>query len=71
MPEISRFFGIVVAIFLRHSEHCPPHFHARYNKHSVEVNIDTLEVVAGEFPPRALNRLKKWAKQHQPELREI
>lgn len=71
MPEISRFYGIVVAIFLIHSEHNPPHFHAKYGKYAIEVNINTLEVIAGEFPPTALSLLKKWAKLHQNELKEI
>ena len=28
MPEISRFFGIIISIF--YDDHNPPHFHARY-----------------------------------------
>lgn len=30
MPEISRFFGIVIAMY--YNEHNPPHFHARYGE---------------------------------------
>ncbi|HXK30355.1 MAG TPA: DUF4160 domain-containing protein, partial [Candidatus Binatia bacterium] len=40
MPEISRFFGIIIAMF--YDEHNPPHFHARYGEHRVEIAIDTL-----------------------------
>ncbi len=39
MPEISRFFGIVVTMF--YNEHNPPHFHVRYNEY--EAQFDLLE----------------------------
>jgi len=52
MPEISRFFGIIVAMY--YSEHNPPHFHARYGKYKIEIEIGSLSVLAGKFPPRAL-----------------
>jgi len=51
MPEISRFFGIVIAIY--HREHGPPHFHARYGAYKITVNIANGSV-EGEFPRRAL-----------------
>lgn len=66
MPEISRFFGIIVAMF--YNEHNPPHFHARYGDYKVEIEICTLSVLAGKFPPRALGLLIEWATQHQEEL---
>lgn len=66
MPEISRFFGIIVAMF--YNEHNPPHFHARYGEYKVEIEIRTLSVLAGKFPPRALGLLIEWATQHQEEL---
>jgi hypothetical protein len=68
MPEISRFLGIVVAMF--YNDHAPPHFHARYGDFKIEVEIDTLRILAGRFPPRALGLLMEWAAQHQVELRE-
>ena len=51
MPEISRFLGIVIAMF--YSDHAPPHFHARYGDHEVTVRIDD-GAVDGRFPRRAL-----------------
>ena len=66
MPEISRFFGIIIAMF--YNEHNPPHFHARYGEHKVEVDIQTLSVLAGKFPPRALGLVIDWASRHQDEL---
>jgi hypothetical protein len=56
MPEISRFFGIVIAMFCR--DHSSPHFHAIYGDHEVTVTIET-GVVSGEFPKRALSHVLK------------
>ena len=42
MPEVSRFYGIVVKIFS--DDHNPPHFHAEYGEHEVLVNINTLAI---------------------------
>jgi phosphomannomutase len=52
MPELSRFFGIVVKMFW--DDHNPPHFHAFYSGDEVLIAIQTLSVFAGRFPPRAL-----------------
>jgi hypothetical protein len=52
MPEVSRFFGIIIALYF--NEHNPPHFHAKYGEDEVEINIDTLEIIEGSIPKRAL-----------------
>ena len=66
MPEISRFFGIVIQMFYR--EHHPPHFHAVYSGREVEIEIATLAVVHGDIPGRALGLVIEWARLHQAEL---
>ena len=66
MPEICRFYGIIVALF--YDEHNPPHFHARYGDYKVAVDIRSLIVLEGMFPPRALGMLIEWASQHKAEL---
>ena len=68
MPEISRFYGIIVAMY--YDEHNPPHFHARYGSHEVIIRIKDLARIAGSFPPRALGMLLEWAALHQEELLE-
>lgn len=68
MPTISMFFGIVIAMY--YDEHNPPHFHARYGEYKIEVAIDSLTVLAGKFPPRALGLVMEWASLHQKELLE-
>ncbi len=68
MPEISRFFGIVIKMFF--DDHNPPHFHAEYGEHTVVIDIRELSVFAGQLPPRALGIVIEWASMHQNELLE-
>ncbi len=65
MPEISRFLGIVIAMFYR--DHTPPHFHARYGEFEVTVEIET-GIVNGKFPSRALALTLEWHRLHKDEL---
>jgi hypothetical protein len=66
MPEICRFYGIIIAMF--YSDHNPPHFHARYGDQSVVIDIHTLRILEGNIPPRALGLVMEWAFQHKTEL---
>ena len=69
MPEISRFYGIVIRMY--DNDHPPPHFHAEYAGESIVVQIDTLAVVAEKLPPRATGLVMEWATQHQAELQDV
>lgn len=66
MPEISRFYGIVIKMFF--DDHNPPHFHASYGEYEVLIEINNLAVFAGQLPPRALGLVIEWATLHQDEL---
>jgi hypothetical protein len=67
MPIISRFLGIVIAMYW--SDHLPPHFHAKYGEYEITVNI--LDgVVEGKFPQRALRHVLEWHELHKDELME-
>jgi len=66
VPEISRFFGIVIYIF--YLDHNPPHFHAKYNEYEAIIQIESLSVIAGNLPPRALGMVMEWAAMHQEEI---
>ncbi|MDA2931116.1 DUF4160 domain-containing protein [Acidobacteria bacterium AH-259-O06] len=68
MPEISRFYGIVIKMFF--DDHEPPHFHAQYAEHEAVVSIETMALIGGTLPPRALGLVAEWAALHQEELRE-
>lgn len=67
MPEISRFLGIVVAMY--YNDHSPSHFHALYGDYEVTVEIDS-GTVRGRFPRRALSLLLEWYALHRIELCE-
>jgi Domain of unknown function (DUF4160) len=67
VPELSRFLGIVIAMFYR--DHGPAHFHAIYGEYEITVGIAD-GVVKGEFPRRALRHVVEWYELHKTELAE-
>ena len=69
MPEISRFFGIVIRMYF--GDHLPPHFHARYGDYEAVVDIHTLVIFSGYMPPRALGMIVEWGAQHRKELLDL
>ncbi|MEI6898558.1 MAG: DUF4160 domain-containing protein [Bacteroidota bacterium] len=66
MPEICRFFGIIIGMF--YNEHNPPHFHARYGEFEAEFEIHTLKIINGNLPKRAKAMVLEWAEDHREEL---
>lgn len=68
MPEISRFFGISIKMY--YDDHAPPHFHAEYDGDLVVIDIQTLLVMGGELPPRALGMVVEWGVLYRKELLE-
>ena len=66
MPEISRFFGIVIKMYW--DDHNPPHFHAFYAGEQALVDINSLSLFAGGLSPRAFGLVMEWATLHQQEL---
>ena len=68
MPEISRFYGIVIQIY--YGDHPPPHFHAIYAGNVAKIAIETFQIIDGALPGRAMGLVIDWASAHQQELRE-
>ena len=66
MPEVSRFYGVVIALF--YNDHAPPRFHAVYGDFEAVIAIDTLAVLEGQIPRRALALVLEWASEHRQEL---
>jgi hypothetical protein len=66
MPEISRFLGIVIAIYWK--EHGVPHFHAKYGSHRASFGIADLRLLEGGLPPRVTGLVLEWAALHRDEL---
>jgi hypothetical protein len=68
MPEISRFFGIIIKMYFMQGEHNPPHIHALYGEYMSALNISTGEVLEGDLPGKALNLVLEWLSLHKDEL---
>jgi len=68
MPVISRFFGIIVAMY--YNDHDPPHFHARYGSQRGRFAISDLRMIDGDLGPRVRGLVVEWASNHQDELRQ-
>ena len=66
MPEISRFFGLVIKIYF--NDHAPPHFHVEYGEHEAVIAIQSFAVERGKLPSRALALVLEWASMHRHEL---
>lgn len=65
MPEVSRFFGILIAVYYR--DHAPPHFHAIYGEHEAVVAIES-GAVTGYLPTRAMSLVQEWRILRKAEL---
>ncbi len=69
MPELSRFFGIVIRMFTEVGvPHHQPHFHAYYQGHSAVLGIHPVECLGGFLPPAQLSLVHYWAALHEDEL---
>lgn len=66
MPEICRFFGIIITI--NYDEHPPPHFHVRYESQRALIEIGSLDVYRGRLSPRVYSLVSEWAEMYQDEL---
>ena len=71
MPEIARFYGIIIKMFFLYSEHNPPHIHAQYGDCIVSISINDFRIMSGGLPPRAMKLVLEWMKIHQEELLDM
>ena len=67
MPEISRFYGIIIYMYM--SEHNPPHFHVWYENYKAIITIKD-GIITGSLPRRAVNLVYEWLDIHKDELLE-
>lgn len=69
MPVISMFYGIIVQLFFFDDEkHKKPHIHVRYGELKASVDIETGDILAGDFPNRQLRMVQAWIEIHRDEL---
>lgn len=66
MPRIGEFYGNAVAMY--YAEHGVPHFHVLYGGEDAAISIESLEILGGSLPERALRLVREWAEQHRTEL---
>ena len=66
MPEISRFYGIIIKMY--YDDHNPPHFHAEYGEYQALIRIEDYTLIKGSLPPRALGLVMEWTALHTKEL---
>ena len=69
MPEVARFYGIVIKVFF--GDHPPPHFHAIYGEYNALVAIASLQIIEGDLPSRAQKLVLEWALLYQQDLLQM
>ncbi len=71
MPEITRFYGIIIKMFFKPKEHEPSHIHALYGEYIGEFNIKSMEMIQGDLPKKAQELVVEWLSSHQDALQEM
>jgi hypothetical protein len=69
MPELSRFFGIIIRMYMETGEpHHLPHFHAYYQNDAAVFSLEPIDLIAGSLPRRQRRLVEAWAELHSTEL---
>ncbi|MBI3193163.1 MAG: DUF4160 domain-containing protein [Ignavibacteriae bacterium] len=69
MPELSRFFGIIIRMYMEAGiPHKTPHFHAHYQNDVAVFSIEPVELITGHLPSKQRRFVEAWAELHQAEL---
>jgi hypothetical protein len=71
MPEICRFYGIIIKMFFKPKEHEPSHIHALYGEYVGVFDIHTHHMTDGDLPNRAQELVKEWLGLHSAELQKM
>lgn len=71
MPEISRFYGLIIKMFFRDSEHDPPHIHVSYGEYAGLIDLRDGKMLEGDLPARAYRLVTEWFESHKKELNNM
>ena len=71
MPEISRFYGIIIKMFFKPKEHEPSHIHALYGEYVGIFDLKTMEMTEGDLPIKAQGLIKEWISRNQKSLLQM
>lgn len=71
MPEICRFYGIVIKMFFKPKEHEPSHIHALYGEHIGVFDLRTMKMTEGDLPGKAQELVEEWLNVNQGKLQAM
>ena len=71
MPEIARFYGIIIKMFFKPKEHEPSHIHALYGEYIGIFNLKTMQMEQGDLPQRAQEMVTEWLNLYRNELQNM
>ncbi len=71
MPEITRFYGIIIRMYFLPKEHEPSHIHAKYGEYEGSISIDTCEMISGNLPKNAQKLVKDWVEKYKEDLQKM
>ena len=71
MPVICRFYGILIKMYFSAKEHNPPHFYASYGEYAGLFDLQTLAMIEGDLPQKAVAMIQEWGQVHKEELLNI
>lgn len=71
MPEITRFYGIIIKMFFKPKEHEPSHIHALYGEYIGVFDLATKKMTDGDLPKKAQDLVEEWLSQHSGELQQM
>ena len=71
MPEICRFYGIIIKMFFKPKEHEPSHIHALYGEYIGIFDIKTHQMTDGDLPNKAQELVREWLDIHATELQKM
>jgi len=71
MPEICRFYGIVIKMFYKPKEHEPSHIHALYGEYVGIFDLKTYAMTEGDLPKKAQDLVREWLELYGAMAREM
>lgn len=71
MHVITRFYGMVIKMYLLGKEHNPPHVHFLYGEHNGVIDLQNISLIEGDLPSKALSMALEWTKIHQADLLDM
>jgi len=71
LPVISRFYGIVLKMYLRQKEHNPPHVHALYGEYIGVFSIADGDMFEGDIPQKEQQMIERFIVYYRECLLEM